>query len=233
MVRVGGYGCGAGVAPGVVRGGACPNLLQRRSGPGSAARKSAEYQRSPSRTPAGSGPLQQIWTNGAAAGFCADGGLGDHLGPGAGQARPGRRDVHFALESAVPTVVLECKTHISSAKRTSRGRNAPLDEHRIDPPPTISDGPRPHRPAPVPVRGPRLPARKAHCAPLVPRGRGAGPRARPAHPGRRSRPEGARGGGSKPRASHLFRRRTSHHRSARAHGSRKRRRSAQRGRGGE
>ena len=32
---------------------------------------------------------------------------------------PGRRDVHFALESAVPTVVLECKTHISRAKCTS------------------------------------------------------------------------------------------------------------------
>ena len=41
--------------------------------------------------------------------------------------RPRRRDVHFALESAVPTVILECKVHPSSAKRTSRrgrGRSA-------------------------------------------------------------------------------------------------------------
>ena len=42
--------------------GACPNLLQRRPGPGSAARRSAEYQRFYSGTPARSGPLQQIWT---------------------------------------------------------------------------------------------------------------------------------------------------------------------------
>ena len=163
-----------------------------------------------------------------------------------GASRPGRRP-RRALRRAngargprrrpprAPPDAETCTSHskvqfqpsFSSAKRASRGRNAHLDEH--SPPPTISDGPRPHRPAPVPVRGPRLSARKAHCAPLVPRERGARPRARPAHPGRRSRPEGARGGGSKPRASHLFRRRTSHHRSARARGSRKRRRSAQRG----
>ena len=38
--------------------------------------------------------------------------------PAAGAAR--RRNVHFALESAVPTVVLECKMHHSRAKCTSR-----------------------------------------------------------------------------------------------------------------
>ena len=41
--------------------------------------------------------------------------------------RPRRRDVHFALESAVPTVILECKVHPSNAKCTSRrgrGRSA-------------------------------------------------------------------------------------------------------------
>ena len=27
-----------------------------------------------------------------------------------------RRDVHFALESAVPTVILECKMHLSTRK---------------------------------------------------------------------------------------------------------------------
>ncbi len=48
--------------------GACPNLPQRRSGPRSAAKKSAEYQRFSSGVPARSGPLWQIWTTGAAAG---------------------------------------------------------------------------------------------------------------------------------------------------------------------
>ena len=59
---------GAHGTPGAVRGGACPNLLQRRSAAGSAAIRSAEYQRFSSLSPARSGPLQQIWTNGAAAG---------------------------------------------------------------------------------------------------------------------------------------------------------------------
>ena len=48
--------------------GACPNLPQRRSGPGSAVSGGAEYQRFFSRAPARSGPLWQIWTTGAAAG---------------------------------------------------------------------------------------------------------------------------------------------------------------------
>ena len=48
--------------------GACPNLLQRHPGPGSAAKEIAEYQRFSSLAPARSGPLQQIWTNGAATG---------------------------------------------------------------------------------------------------------------------------------------------------------------------
>ena len=48
--------------------GSCPNLPQRRSGPGSAAKESAEYQRFFSGVPARSGPLWQIWTTGAAAG---------------------------------------------------------------------------------------------------------------------------------------------------------------------
>ena len=41
---------------------ACPNLPQRRPAAGSAARRSAEYQRFSSDAPARSGPLQQIWT---------------------------------------------------------------------------------------------------------------------------------------------------------------------------
>ena len=48
--------------------GACPNLPQRRPEPGSAAKKSAEYQRFFSRAPARSRPLWQIWTTGATAG---------------------------------------------------------------------------------------------------------------------------------------------------------------------
>ena len=71
--------------------GACPDLLQRRSGPGEAANESAEYQRFFSRAPARSGPLQQIWTNGAPADPCADGGPGDHPDPRAGPPRTGPR----------------------------------------------------------------------------------------------------------------------------------------------
>ena len=48
--------------------GSCPNLPQRRPGSGSAARRSAEYQRFFSCAPARSGPLWQIWTTGAVAG---------------------------------------------------------------------------------------------------------------------------------------------------------------------
>ena len=61
--------------------GACPNLLQRRPATGSTTRRSAEYQRFFSRAPARSGPLQQIWTNGAASGPSPRGGRrldGDH-----------------------------------------------------------------------------------------------------------------------------------------------------------
>ena len=45
---------------------ACPNLPQRRSAARSAANKSPEYQRFSSCAPTRSGPLWQIWTNGAA-----------------------------------------------------------------------------------------------------------------------------------------------------------------------
>ena len=51
--------------------GSCPNLLQRHPGPGSAPRRSAEYQRSSSGTATRSGPLQQIRTTRAAAGRTA------------------------------------------------------------------------------------------------------------------------------------------------------------------
>ena len=143
--------------------GACPNLPQRRPGPGSTADESAEYQRFSFGAPARSGPLWQIWTNGAAAGPgrvdagpCTDGGRGDHPALGPVRYAPGRRDVHFALESAAPTVILECKMHISAKKRDGRGRRGPRRR------------PRPHRPAPartimtIRAHGPPFPVRKAH-----------------------------------------------------------------------
>ena len=68
MARVGGRGMLRVGLLGRSGAGACPNLLQRRPGPGSASRKSAEYQRFSSRAPARSRPLQQIWTTGAARG---------------------------------------------------------------------------------------------------------------------------------------------------------------------
>ena len=143
--------------------GACPNLPQRRPGPGSAAKKSAEYQRFFSRAPARSGPLWQIWTTLAAADPREPPGRAPRAGrwPGqaSGRAAPGRattttgtpaseqgpqatetaspddprrRNVHFALESAVPTVILECKMHHSRAKCTSRraGDRRPRPGHR-------------------------------------------------------------------------------------------------------
>ena len=70
--------------------GSCPNLLQRRPGPGSAAEESAEYQRFSSGAPARSGPLQQIWTTCAAAGpreGCRGAG-GDHDGRPDGRTGP-------------------------------------------------------------------------------------------------------------------------------------------------
>ena len=85
-------------------------------------------------------------SNGAVAGPCADGGPGDRPGARADPSRPGRRNVHFALERALLT--------------------AHLDVRRTDPPaptrtaPARTDPHRP-RPAPAPARGPRLPARKA------------------------------------------------------------------------
>ena len=106
--------------------GACPDLLQRRSGPGEAANESAEYQRFFSRAPARSGPLQQIWTNGAPADPCADGGRGDHPDP-----RAPRRAL---------------RTRAGTSNRTSREQNAHLDEHRTDPPPAPRTAPPRRRP---------------------------------------------------------------------------------------
>ena len=79
--------------------GVCPNLLQRRPGLGSAARRIAEYQRFPARAPARSGPLQQIRTTGAAADPREGrrGSDGDHGGSPRRRSRPGAspvREIH-------------------------------------------------------------------------------------------------------------------------------------------
>jgi len=141
--------------------GACPNLLQRRPGPESAADKSAEYKRFSFGASARSGPLQQIWTNDAPAGPCADGGRGDHPAhaPGPPPPGPGRRNVHFALERTLLTAYLESKMHVS----TSAG---PTRSHRpgrlASAPPRADPGPRTTTPgekgsvrrAPSPPRAP-------------------------------------------------------------------------------
>ena len=109
---------------------ACPNLLQRRPGPGSTAEESAEYQRFSSGAPARSGPLQQIWTT-CRRGPSGEGGRGsdgDHDGRPDDRTRPAgrppgrrrRRDVHFALKRAVPTVVLESRMHVSAKRAKKR-----------------------------------------------------------------------------------------------------------------
>ena len=124
MTRVGrrtdGPHCTRPDSPGVVRvgllgrsgAGACPNLPQRRPAAGSAARRSAEYQRFSSRAPARSGPLQQIWTNGVA------------MDPGMGGA--GRGDGH--LDPPAPRRALRTRT--CSSNRHSRVRSAPLGDER-------------------------------------------------------------------------------------------------------
>ena len=66
MVRADGHGVVWVGLLGQSGAGSCPNLPQRRSGTGSAARRSAEYQRFFSYVPARSGSLWQIWTIGAA-----------------------------------------------------------------------------------------------------------------------------------------------------------------------
>ena len=95
--------------------GACPDLLQRRLTAGSAAVKSAEYQRFSPCTPARSGPLQQIWTTCAAAVAAEDPPEG-RRGPGGG--RGGR-----SLTSRRALRTRKC-----SSNRCSRVQNAHLGE---------------------------------------------------------------------------------------------------------
>ena len=73
---------------------------------------------------------------------------------GPGPHRPGRRDVHFALERALLTAHLDGEMHLSRAECTSR-------RAQDRPAPTTPNGFRPRRPAPTPAHGPRPPVRRA------------------------------------------------------------------------
>ena len=119
MRRVGGRGTVQVGLLGHSGGGACPNLPQRRPATGSAARRSAEYQRFSSRAPARSEPLQQIWTNGAAA--CPWEGRRESGGGSGGRPRAPRRALRTRKcssnrHSRVQSAPLECKMHISTRK---------------------------------------------------------------------------------------------------------------------
>ena len=109
--------------------GACPDLLQRRSGPGEAANESAEYQRFFSRAPTRSGPLQQIWTNGAPADPCADGGRGDHPDPRAPRralrTRAGTSNCTSRRAQDRPAPSAPDGPAPSSARRAGRARRRP------------------------------------------------------------------------------------------------------------
>ena len=63
---------------------------------------------------------------------------------GPGPRRPGRRDVHFALERALLTAHLDGEMHLSRAECTSR-------RAQDRPAPTTPNGFRPRRPAPTPA----------------------------------------------------------------------------------
>ena len=84
MARMGGRGVVRMGLLGRSGAGSCPNLLQRPSAARSAASRSAEYQRFSSGVSARSGPLQQIWTTGVAAGPAG------RAGAGRGRRDPGR-----------------------------------------------------------------------------------------------------------------------------------------------
>ena len=104
--------------------GSCPNLPQRHPGPGSTARRSPEYQRFFSGTPARSGSLQQIWTNGAATGS----GEGDHDGRSDNQAGPAGTPPEPARTrpgGSATTALATLATRSASPTRTGPPVNAP------------------------------------------------------------------------------------------------------------
>ena len=165
--------------------GACPNLPQRRPGPGSAAKKSAEYQRFFSRAPARSGPLWQIWTTRVAANpregrHGPVGGRDRPLGgpPQAGRRpqraprrangarRPRRRPPRTTpgAETCTSHSKVQLQPSFSRAKCTSRrGRGQPQPSR------TTATTP---RSTTTPASRPPLLVRKAH--PAIPRARETG-----------------------------------------------------------
>ena len=96
--------------------GSCPNLLQRRPAAGSAAGRSAEYQRFSFGAPARSGPLQQIWTTCAVAGPWEG-----RRGPGGG--RGGRPP---GAETCTSHSKVQFQPSFSRTKCTSRRRSGPV-----------------------------------------------------------------------------------------------------------
>ena len=169
------------------RAGACPNLPQRRPGPGSAAKKSAEYQRFFSRAPARSGPLWQIWTTLAAADPREPPGRAPRTvrwpGQASGRVVPGRATTTTgtpaseqgpqATETASPddpppAPKRALRTRKCSSNRHSRVQNAPLDEEagRPQPPRTATTTP---RSTTAPTSRPPLLARKAQCELSLPK----------------------------------------------------------------
>ena len=128
---------GAGGAPGMVREGACPNLLQRRSGLGSATEESAEYQRfsrasrldpglcnrfgqpAPLRAPggaprAGRRPRRHPDRPGGPTRTSTRGSSSRVAVSGPGRLLAS--GVYFALEKPVPTAALESGADISARK---------------------------------------------------------------------------------------------------------------------
>ena len=107
--------------------GTCPDLLQRRSGPGSVARRNAEYQRFFSHASARPGSLQQIWTNrrrqapspGAAAGWTAAVTNAPAIPQAAAPARPAPPDAPGA-QTCTSHSKVQFQPLFSSAKCTSR-----------------------------------------------------------------------------------------------------------------
>ena len=97
--------------------GMCPNLPQRRPGPGSAVSGGAEYQRFFSRAPVRSGSLWQIWT------ACVAAGPGQGLGRGVrglGGGRAGASASEWGPWAAVTPFWGICGDPVGRARRPLR-----------------------------------------------------------------------------------------------------------------
>ena len=146
---------GAGVTPGAVRSGNVSKSVAKAPRGRIAVKKSAEYQRSSSRVPARFGPLQQIWTNGAATGPAgstgtpigqADPAGTDRRGPSSGWRGP---DPACAMR-ARRNIIHPTSRHASSARhnppaldpREPTWRNASPGDITKTTPPGVGTGER-------------------------------------------------------------------------------------------